>query len=51
MTYTLQWEVDMGDGAWQPVGNFNNSQYSFVLTEELYNAFWRVVVNITEGEI
>ncbi len=51
LTYTLQWQVDRGDGAWAPIGQLNSTTYSFTLTEELYSAFWRVVVDITAGEV
>lgn len=50
LVYTLQWEMSDG-GDWVPVGQLNAVTYSFRLTEALYNASWRIVVNITEAKV
>lgn len=50
LTYAMHWEMNTGSG-WEVVGELNRLTYSFVLNEQLYNAEWRVVVDITAGEI
>ena len=50
LTYTLHWEVNFGNG-WEPIGERNKLSYSFEVNEALYNASWRVVVDITAAEI
>ena len=50
LTYNVWWEMNDGSG-WKAVGAKNSLHYSFVLNEYLYNASWRVVVDITAGEI
>lgn len=50
LTYAMHWEMNTGSG-WTTVGELNRLTYSFVLNEQLYNAEWRVVVDITAGEI
>ena len=48
LVYTYQWQVQADDG-WTDVEGATGSAYSFQLTEENYNAVWRVQIEITDA--
>ena len=48
LVYTYQWQVQADDG-WTDVEGATGSAYSFQLTEENYDAVWRVQIEITDA--